>query len=235
MVGWHHLLHGHEFEKAPGADDGQKSLASYSPRGRKELDMTEWLNWTELSIQLLTQDRAQVYGTTGTDFRALITGCPCTSQHGAGLSSGLRMATLQNEPVAEISVGAHGMEYKAHDHHSGHSAALKSIWVPWRGPTGHLCHSLNWSGDPSDPGVWICGSRPVVQDKAPPPGLPVEAIKGLRHQFLRGLDFLHAHFFIHQDLKQRTFKWQVVEQSSWLTLAWPESAASSWHLHLYLL
>ena len=28
--------------------DGQGSLACYSPWGHKELDMTEWLNWTEL-------------------------------------------------------------------------------------------------------------------------------------------------------------------------------------------
>ena len=26
MVGWHHQLDGHEFEKAPGAGDGQGSL-----------------------------------------------------------------------------------------------------------------------------------------------------------------------------------------------------------------
>ena len=27
MVGWHHLLDGHEFEKAPGVGDGQGNLA----------------------------------------------------------------------------------------------------------------------------------------------------------------------------------------------------------------
>ena len=27
MVGWHHLLNGHEFEQAPGTADGQGSLA----------------------------------------------------------------------------------------------------------------------------------------------------------------------------------------------------------------
>ena len=48
MVGWHHRLNGHEFEQAPGVGDGQGSLACYSPWGRKELDMTEGLNWTEL-------------------------------------------------------------------------------------------------------------------------------------------------------------------------------------------
>ena len=44
MIGWHHQLNGHEFEQAPGVADGQGSLASYSPWGRKELDMTEQLN-----------------------------------------------------------------------------------------------------------------------------------------------------------------------------------------------
>ena len=41
MVGWHHRLHGREFEQVPEVHDGQGSLALYSPWGRKELDMTE--------------------------------------------------------------------------------------------------------------------------------------------------------------------------------------------------
>ena len=48
MVEWHHRLNGHEFEQAPGVGDGQRSLACCSPQGHKELDMTEWLNWTEI-------------------------------------------------------------------------------------------------------------------------------------------------------------------------------------------
>ena len=47
MVWWHHWLNGHEFEQAPGVGNGQGSLVCYSPRGGKESDMTEWLNWTE--------------------------------------------------------------------------------------------------------------------------------------------------------------------------------------------
>ena len=47
MVGWDHQLDGHEFEQAPGVGDGQRSLVCCSPCGRKELDTTEWLNWTE--------------------------------------------------------------------------------------------------------------------------------------------------------------------------------------------
>ena len=33
MVGGHHRLDGHEFERAPGVDDGQGSLACCSPWG----------------------------------------------------------------------------------------------------------------------------------------------------------------------------------------------------------
>ena len=46
MVGWHHRLNGHPFEKALGAGDGQWSLVCCSLWGRKELDMTEQLNWS---------------------------------------------------------------------------------------------------------------------------------------------------------------------------------------------
>ena len=44
MVGWHHRFNGHEFEQALGVGGGQGSLACCSPWGRKESDMTEWLN-----------------------------------------------------------------------------------------------------------------------------------------------------------------------------------------------
>ena len=44
MVGWHHQLYGHEFEKAQGAGDRQGSRPCCSPWGHKESDMTEWLN-----------------------------------------------------------------------------------------------------------------------------------------------------------------------------------------------
>ena len=45
MAGWHHWLDGHEFEYTPGVCDGQGSLACCDLWGRKESDMTEWLNW----------------------------------------------------------------------------------------------------------------------------------------------------------------------------------------------
>ena len=45
MVGCHHWLDGHEFEQAPGVDDGHGGLACCSPWHHKELDTTKWLNW----------------------------------------------------------------------------------------------------------------------------------------------------------------------------------------------
>ena len=49
MVWWHHRLNGLEFDQALEVGDGQGSLACCSPWGHKELDTTEWLNWTELN------------------------------------------------------------------------------------------------------------------------------------------------------------------------------------------
>ena len=51
MAGWHHRLDGCEFEWTPGVGDGQGSLACCNSWGRKESDMTEWLNWTELKCR----------------------------------------------------------------------------------------------------------------------------------------------------------------------------------------
>ena len=44
VVGWHHRFSGHESEQASGVGDGQGSVVCYSPRGHKELDMTEQLD-----------------------------------------------------------------------------------------------------------------------------------------------------------------------------------------------
>ena len=49
MAGWHHQLDGHEFEWTLGVGDGQGGLACCGSWGRKDSDMTEWLNLTELS------------------------------------------------------------------------------------------------------------------------------------------------------------------------------------------
>ena len=38
--------------EAPGVGDGQGSLACCSPCGGKELDTTEWLNWTDCKFKI---------------------------------------------------------------------------------------------------------------------------------------------------------------------------------------
>ena len=50
MVGWHHWLNGHGFGWTPGVGDGQGGLACCGSWGHKELDTTEWLNWTKLNL-----------------------------------------------------------------------------------------------------------------------------------------------------------------------------------------
>ena len=40
MVKQHHRLNGHKSEQTPRDSGKQRSLASYSPRGGKELDVT---------------------------------------------------------------------------------------------------------------------------------------------------------------------------------------------------
>ena len=50
MVGWHHWLNGHEYEQAQGVGDREGSLMCCSPWGLKELDTTEWLNWTNWKL-----------------------------------------------------------------------------------------------------------------------------------------------------------------------------------------
>ena len=49
MAGWHHWLDGHESGWTLGVGDGQGGLACCDSWGRRQLDTTEWLNWTELN------------------------------------------------------------------------------------------------------------------------------------------------------------------------------------------
>ena len=48
MAGWHYGLDGRESEWTPGVGDGQGSPVCCDSWGRKDLDTTERLNWTEL-------------------------------------------------------------------------------------------------------------------------------------------------------------------------------------------
>ena len=56
MVGWHHQLNGHGFGWTLGVGDAQRGLVCCGSWGRKESDMTEWLNWTELNLKIWTQN-----------------------------------------------------------------------------------------------------------------------------------------------------------------------------------
>ena len=42
MVGWHHQLHGHEFEQTVIDSEGQGSLSSCSPCGHKGKQITHY-------------------------------------------------------------------------------------------------------------------------------------------------------------------------------------------------
>ena len=49
IVGWHHRLNGCGFGWTPGVSDGQWGPVCWGLWGRKESDMTERMNWTELN------------------------------------------------------------------------------------------------------------------------------------------------------------------------------------------
>ena len=51
MAWWHHWFNVHESEWTPGVGDGQRGLGCCDSWGRKLLDTTERLNWTELRFQ----------------------------------------------------------------------------------------------------------------------------------------------------------------------------------------
>ena len=55
VAGWHHGLDGCESEWTPGDGDGQGGLLCCDSWGRKELDTTERLNWTESHWKTLWQ------------------------------------------------------------------------------------------------------------------------------------------------------------------------------------
>ena len=44
MVGWHHQLNGHEFERAPGVGDGQGSLAVHGVTNSRTR-LSDWTDW----------------------------------------------------------------------------------------------------------------------------------------------------------------------------------------------
>ena len=57
MVGWHHLLNGHESEQTLGDSKGQGNLVCCSPWGHKASDTTEQLN---NKIQLASKEDQRI-------------------------------------------------------------------------------------------------------------------------------------------------------------------------------
>ena len=53
MAGWHHWCNGHELGQILGDGEGQRGLVCCSPWGRKELDMSGWLNKFSLVQRLI--------------------------------------------------------------------------------------------------------------------------------------------------------------------------------------
>ncbi|XP_049653665.1 cyclin-dependent kinase 4 [Haliaeetus albicilla] len=135
----------------------------------------------------------------------------------------------QYEPVAEIGVGAYGTVYKARDMQSGKFVALKNVRVQTTEnglPLSTvrevaLLKRLEHFDHPNIVRLMdVCATTRTERetkvtlvfehvdqdlktylDKAPAPGLPLDTIKDLMRQFLRGLDFLHSNCIVHRDLK----------------------------------
>ena len=59
MAGWHYWLDGCESEWTPGVGDGQGGLACCDSCSRKESDMTERMNWTELKNEEMEPKQKQ--------------------------------------------------------------------------------------------------------------------------------------------------------------------------------
>ena len=100
MAEWHHWLDGRESERTPGVGDGQGGLACCNSWGRKESDMTEWLNWTELNCVLISfQEKPQnkLEATQpGTESTILLGGVPHWT-HWPQLSTDVRTHTTDPE------------------------------------------------------------------------------------------------------------------------------------------
>ena len=56
IIGWHHCINAHEFEKAQGDGEGQGNLENCSPWGHKASYTTERLNNNNVTINLYQQN-----------------------------------------------------------------------------------------------------------------------------------------------------------------------------------
>ena len=77
IVRYHHWLNGHEIEQTPRDSEGQRSLVCYNSWGQKKLNMTKWLNWTELMFLLIpkrTLDKDNVFLKSNWGFTYMVCG-----------------------------------------------------------------------------------------------------------------------------------------------------------------
>ena len=71
MAGWHHRLDGREFQWTPEVGNRQGGLACCDSWGRKELDTTEGLNWSELNLSVIQAPNLRVNSYSSISFAYL--------------------------------------------------------------------------------------------------------------------------------------------------------------------
>ena len=78
VVGWHHLLNGHEIEQMPGDGEGKGNLECYSPWGHKESKTTEPMkNNTTTVGKNSCQQHSKIIQSTHTYIYIYVCVCVC--------------------------------------------------------------------------------------------------------------------------------------------------------------
>ena len=100
MVGWHHWLNGHGFGWTAEVGHGQGGLACCGSWGCNELDMTEWLNWTEV----LENFNSDIYGLSRLEFCPWLFISSSTQGHHNALSINTWLKCLPKSQVLVLHI-----------------------------------------------------------------------------------------------------------------------------------